>query len=63
VAERKIWFGNLLSSINNHLTLGYVRQPSARRAAKPRLMNFVDCNSQTARRFPVHRVNLEVNTD
>jgi hypothetical protein len=35
VAERKIWFGNLSSSINNHLTLGYVRQPSAaRRAAK-----------------------------
>jgi len=24
-------------------------------------MNFVDCNTQTARRFPVHRVNLEVN--
>ena len=35
MAERKIWFGNLSSSINNHLTLGYVRQPSARRAANP----------------------------
>jgi hypothetical protein len=31
----KYGFGNLSSSINNHLTLGYVRQPSARRAANP----------------------------
>jgi hypothetical protein len=35
VAERKIWFCNLSSSIDNHLTLGYVRQPSARCAANP----------------------------
>jgi hypothetical protein len=35
VAERKIGFGNLSSSIDKHLTLGYVRQPSARRAANP----------------------------
>jgi hypothetical protein len=35
VAERNIWFGNLSSSIDNHLALGYVHQPSARRAANP----------------------------
>jgi hypothetical protein len=30
-----VGFGNLSSLINNHLTVGYVCQPSARRAANP----------------------------